>query len=70
MQIVKEEFLAWLDNPVTKEVFSVLKERKEEIANQLANGVCHDMTEYAFAVGKCREIKDLLEMTYEEMVVE
>jgi len=39
------------------------------VASQLAEGACLDnMIEYAKSVGRCEEIKDLLGMTYEDMI--
>ena len=55
-------------NPVTEEVHKVLRERREKVAFQLVEGAClENMTEYAKAVGRCEEIRDLLEMTWEDM---
>ena len=69
MEISKEEFLAWLANPVTREVHQVLRERREKVAEMLCRGKCiNDETGHARAVGRCEEIMDLLEMTYEDML--
>jgi hypothetical protein len=69
MQITKDEYLAWLALPVTQEVHSVLRERREKIAEQLVRGAClDDNIAHARAVGRADEIKDLLEMTYDDML--
>ncbi len=68
MEITKEEFLGWLQNPVTREVHQVLRERRVKVAEQLCQGAClGSEIDHAKAVGRCEEIKDLLEMTYEDM---
>ena len=69
MQITKEEFLGWLGNPVTQEVHQVLRERMELMAHGLARGSClGNEIEHGKAVGRYGEIKDLLDMTYEDIV--
>ena len=47
----------------------MLRERREKVAYQLSEGACLDnMVEYAKSVGRCEEIRDLLEMTYEDII--
>ena len=71
MQVTKEEFLGWRSNPVTEEIWQVLRERREKVGEQLCRGACLDNScEYAKAVGHCEEIKDLLDLTYEDMLPE
>jgi hypothetical protein len=69
VEVSKDDFLRWLQNPVTEEVYQVLRERREKIAEQLAAGLCLGAEiEHAKAVGRCEEIKDMLELTYEDML--
>lgn len=57
-------------NPVTLEVFKVLRERKIKIADQLGMGACLDNDpEHGKAVGRYLEINDLLEMEFEDLKV-
>lgn len=66
----KEEFEQWKSgNPITLEVFKMLLERKNKIARQLGGGSCLGSNEeHGIAVGRYREITDLEEMTYEELI--
>lgn len=67
MEITSEDFNEWRANPVTREVFQILRERMEKIAYGLAEGACEDMAQYSEAVGRFKEISDLIKMDYEDM---
>jgi hypothetical protein len=71
MEINKEEWDHWKQaNPVTLEVLKVLRERKDKISAQLGEGAClGNDCEHGKAVGRCLEIKDLLEMEFEDLKV-
>ena len=57
-----------MQDEVTKEVFLILKERQNKVAHGLGNGAALDAPIiYAEAVGRYREIDDLLKMSYEDM---
>jgi hypothetical protein len=48
----------------------VLRERKDKISAQLGEGAClGNDCEHGKAVGRCLEIKDLLEMEFEDLKV-
>lgn len=71
MLIDKEQYQAWLHNPVTKEVGLVMRERKNRIATMLAQGSCmidgFDEVLYGESVGRYREIDDYLNMQFEDL---
>lgn len=49
-------------------MFKVLRERKDKIAHGLGDGAALDSSEqYGVAVGRYREINDLLGMTFDDM---
>jgi len=67
--ISRDDFDQWRTSPITLEIFQMLYERKMRIANQLASGACLDSPEeHGVAVGRYREITDLEEMTYTELM--
>ena len=56
-------------NPFTLEFFRVLDERKRKIEQMLGQGSClNDLSEHGVAVGRCREITDSTEMTFNELM--
>lgn len=56
---------------MTREVHQVLRERMDLIAHRLAQGAClGNEPEHGKAVGHYGEIKDLLDLTYEDIVPE
>jgi len=69
MEITKEDHERWLNDPVTREVFKILQERKNKIAHMLGNGAClADEIEHGVSVGRYQEIDDLVKMTYKDML--
>lgn len=52
----EEEFLGWLEHPVTQAVFHVLKLKIEEVKEQWANGEFLDASQFATAIGGARAI--------------
>jgi hypothetical protein len=67
--IEQSDFHEWKhENPVTIEIFRILRERQTKIGKQLASGAClGNHTEHGKAVGRFLEINDLLEMSYEDL---
>jgi len=65
--ITEAEFKEWRTHPVTVEVFGVLRWRMDEIGRTLAEGGALIEKEAAIWVGRYMEMKDLIDMTYEEM---
>ena len=67
--ITDNDFSNWLAHPVTLEVYGMLKERMDKIAHGLADGAATDsQTIYNQSVGRYKEIKDLLDMNYKELM--
>lgn len=66
MEVTEKEYQRWRTDPVTKEVFKILEERRHKIAHSLADGGAV-MTGAAEMVGRYKEIKDLLNMEFEDM---
>lgn len=72
MQISQEDHLRWLKDPVTEEVFKIIRERRDTLAHFVTNGACMGSAGsspeyYGECVGRYHEMTDLLEMTYEDM---
>lgn len=71
MEITQNDFDNWWSSPVGSEVSTMLKERKDKIAHELAKGVATESpTIYNEAVGRYAEIDDLLSMTFKELMGE
>jgi len=67
--ISEEDYKNWWASPVGMEVAAMLKERMDKIAHGLANGAAvGDQDIYNESVGRYKEIKDLTEMTYAELM--
>jgi len=68
MQIDRKQWAQWLQQEVTREVFQVLRERRSKLAHALGNGAAlGDSDVYAEAVGRYREIDDLLKMDFNDL---
>ena len=67
MEITRDDFDSWRADPVTKEVFQILRERQITIAHTLGMGGAMVAPDNAEAVGRYREIEDLLTMSYDDM---
>jgi len=73
MQITENDFQNWWNNPVGAEVKAMLKERMEMIAHKMADGACMGTIGtspeyYGELVGRYKEIKDLIDMNFKELM--
>lgn len=66
MELTQDDWDQWKANPVTKEVWQILRERQTKIAHGLANGGALIAGEREVMVGRYREIDDLLTMNFED----
>ena len=66
--IEHKEFDTWLDNPVTKEVFKILRENREAIINELRLIPSSDRKNATLLMGHCSGaigvFDDILNITY------
>jgi uncharacterized phage-associated protein len=67
VEITRDDFDTWKHDPVTREVFNILRERQEKIAHGLAMGGAVISPDNAVASGRYQEIEDLLTMSYDDM---
>lgn len=69
MEVTKEMFHQWrYQNPVTLDFFDMLKERVEKINTLLGEGKwINNEFDGAKFVGRNDEIKELIELTYEQL---
>lgn len=67
MEITRDEYGRWRNDPVTKEIYQILRERMAKIAHALAAGGALIDKDNAVAVGRYKEIDDLLTMEYDDM---
>ena len=69
MRISKDDYDQWLVSAVTREVKAVMFERREKLKEGMAGGAYLGRdAEHGMAVGRCEEIDDFLNMTYEDML--
>jgi len=69
MRISKDDHEGWLASTVTREVKSVMIERREKIKEAMASDTyLNREVEHGIAVGRCEEIDDFVYMTYEDML--
>ena len=66
MEIQRNDWERWRSDDVTRELFKILEERKLKIALLLAEGGALMPIEREVAVGRYKEIEDLLNMTFED----
>jgi len=67
--ITEEDYKNWWASPVGMEVAAMLKERQNRIAHGLGNGAARgDVSTYDETVGRYKEIQDLKEMTFKELM--
>ena len=66
MQVTKQEFIDWKHNPVTTEIFEMIKDRVEESAYILTSSAGLDPANDRFYVGLIHAMNDLLNITYED----
>ena len=64
MTITQQEFLDWVENPVTKELKKALHNDREYMKEQLVRGNASDEMEIR---GRCNAILSLLNLTYEDL---
>lgn len=72
MEITVEQFVEWKEHPVTKEVFAKVKETKDELVEQLAEGrtiahnadVTHGLT--SKVIGQIEGLNQLLNIEFVE----
>lgn len=65
MILTPDEFLEWKQLEITKEFFKALKAHREIMKEALINGLYENEE---FAKGKATALKQLIEMTYEDMM--
>lgn len=66
MQVTKDEFLQWKDNPVTQEVFQIIRDRREEAKDVLAISAGEDPVNDRFYVGMIRALSEFLDISFED----
>ena len=70
------EFHSWLDDPVTKAVFELLRKGVELRKEQWASGTFEDASQFATAIkgsraiGNCEALQSVLELEYEQLIGE
>ena len=64
MTITQQEFLDWVENPVTKALKKALHNDREYMKEQLVRGNASDEMEIR---GRCNAILSLLNLTYEDL---
>ena len=65
MLVTEEEFLNWKEDIVTKEFFSKISSKREQIKEDLVHQLYENPD---FACGKAMAFLDLLEMKYADLV--
>jgi hypothetical protein len=66
--IDRNEWDRWQADPVTQEVFQVLRERQLKVAHLLGSGAClGNEPGHGEAVGRYKEIDDLLKMEFKDL---
>ena len=63
--MTKDDFISWKTSPVTKEVFSGLRERIADIKEVLAESAGLNPLTYREYVGAIKAYTDMLEINYE-----
>ena len=66
MQVTREEFQQWKENPVTKAVFEVIDNRVEDAKDILATAAGEDSRTDAVLVGMIRAFNELKEIGYDD----
>ena len=67
MRITRDEFLQWKAGPVGEEVNRLLNEEIELLKEEWAMGKFNNEIENAVAIGTCKGLKGLLELTYDKL---
>jgi hypothetical protein len=66
MQVSKDEFVQWLENPVTKEVFEVIEGRIMDAKDILGATAGEDPTADRYLVGMIRAFNELKGIEYDD----
>jgi hypothetical protein len=66
VDLTKEDWVQWLDNPVTKALFSMITERREEFIAQLAYGNVTSSRKQDITIGAINAYTHILGMRFEE----
>lgn len=72
----EHEFLGWLDDPVTKAVFALLRKGVEVRKEQWSRGDFEDASQFATAIkgsraiGNCEAFQSILDLEYEQLIGE
>jgi len=66
MEISKDEFIQWKENPVTQQVFDVVSNRIEDAKEILANNAGLEPEADRFYVGMIRAFREVQEISYED----
>ena len=71
MEIKQDDFDGWKSNPVTKDWFSMLRERQlkleKRIPEHISSGIPEAIDQAKVASGRHQELEDLLNTTFEDM---
>lgn len=66
MLITKDEFVQWLDTPVTNEVFGIIKERLQDATAVLVKNAGLDSRDDGFYCGMIHAFNEILNISYDE----
>jgi hypothetical protein len=72
----EQDFIDWLDHPVTLKFMAFLARRKEDLKEQWASGAFTHVERYAAAIanakaiGQCEEISRILELEHGQLANE
>lgn len=65
MLITKEEFVQWLDNPVTNEIFGEIRSRINDATQELRQVAGLDSGRDRYLCGAITAYEDILDINYE-----
>lgn len=69
----EQDFIDWLDHPVTQKFMTFLAQRKEDLKEQWASGAFTHVERYATAIanakaiGRCEELSRILELEHTDL---
>lgn len=66
MLVDKNEFQQWKENPVTKEVFEVIKGRIEDAKDILASNAGEEPVTDRYLVGMIRAFNEVMDVSYDD----
>lgn len=72
----EQEFRSWLDDPVTKAVFVLLRKGIDGRKEQWSRGDFEDASQFATAIkgsraiGNCEALQSVLDLEYEQLIGE